>query len=136
MGMVDQTWSIMMRPTYYPVEKHFDDNGVCYKCGKDGIEIPGLGLSCHASCAQETLSEIMIRTDDFEPNRLTKAFEKFSDEVYEKMMEGYNAGKTGWDDPEWIEANITDELHKHIVKGDPRDVAVLAMFWWNHLQKT
>lgn len=127
----------MMFPRRFKLVIEFDEDGNCVRCGNAGTPCPPLDMICEVCESNDTrtplerLAERMREQDEFEPNRLSKALEEFSKDCHEKMMEGYDKGRRGWDDPEWVDNHIVDELHKHIEKGDPRDVAILAMFWWN-----
>lgn len=62
------------------------------------------------------------------------AFSEFAKAVYDKAMqarEKYGYTELGWATPDW-ELDLQRSLAEHVQKGDPRDVAVLAMFAWFH----
>lgn len=123
-------------PTYIPKQSPlFDEHGNCTTCGNPGVAIPGFDMVCD-HCPPTPLSDIISRTDNYEPNRLTKSFIQFVKICHEKMLYGFfHKNRTGWDDLSWTENQIKNSIIEHIKKDDPRDVAILAMFWWYRKQQ-
>lgn len=65
---------------------------------------------------------------------LYTAFQHFAAHLYDKAMKArdkYGFHPLGWATPDW-EAELQKGLAEHLLKGDPRDVAVYAMFAWFH----
>lgn len=59
--------------------------------------------------------------------------ENFSDVLLKKLMANerkYGFGDS-WKLPDW-EADLHNGLQGHVQKGDPRDVAIYALFAWYH----
>ena len=71
---------------------------------------------------------------DVEYNNATKSIRmlanSFSKEMKEKMLQKFNEGRRGWDDPAWTVEDVKKALIDHIEKGDPVDIANFAAFWW------
>jgi hypothetical protein len=62
---------------------------------------------------------------------LEKLVDEFAKEMKRKLYQGMFDGKSGWDNPDWAEPDIKEQLIAHVGKGDPIDVANFAAFWWN-----
>lgn len=63
-----------------------------------------------------------------------QAFQMFIEAVYEKALQArdkHGFPELGWATPDW-EVSCRSSLAEHVQKGDPKDVAVLAMFCWFH----
>lgn len=56
------------------------------------------------------------------------ALDRFSAELRQKMTENRKKGRSGWE--KCSPQELSDSLRGHIEKGDPRDVAIYAMFLW------
>jgi hypothetical protein len=63
-----------------------------------------------------------IHTDDF-------AVDTFARIMKDKLADARTKGRTGWEkcSPEYL----SDLLREHVEKGDPRDVANIAMMLWH-----
>lgn len=63
--------------------------------------------------------------------------EGFSRILVAKLMQNEKKHKFGfsWKKPDW-EEQLQREIVKHVEKGDPRDVAIYAMFAWFHNWRT
>lgn len=70
------------------------------------------------------------RTRDLD-TRLNNKIDYFVDELKIKLLKAQEAGRYGWDDPNWKEECIKG-LIKHVAKGDPLDVAAYAFFCHYH----
>jgi hypothetical protein len=59
--------------------------------------------------------------------------ERFSAALLEKLIasEKKYGWHNGWKHPGWRE-DLIRELHEHVAKGDPRDVAAYCAFAWHH----
>lgn len=62
--------------------------------------------------------------------------EDFAGHIWAKIKKKHNEGVTGWDNENWTIEQIKEMLRKHIDKGDPIDIAIIAMFWWNKTNPT
>lgn len=65
---------------------------------------------------------------------LREAMRHFLHDVYNKAMlarDKYGFHPMGWATPDWQE-ELQKGIAEHVQKGDPRDVAVYAMFAWFH----
>lgn len=62
-------------------------------------------------------------------NRLIHYFSKILKLKLRHVVRTKN--KEGWDNPDWTVEQIKQQIIEHVEKGDPRDVAILAAFWWN-----
>ena len=62
---------------------------------------------------------------------------KFAEALAEKLTKAQKEyGYTnGWKRDDWREA-CSEELLKHVQKGDPRDVAAYCAFMWHHNWRT
>lgn len=63
------------------------------------------------------------------------AVDKFAAELKEKMRVNRERGRSGWDQPGWMDA-CKHHMIAHLAKGDPRDIAIYAMFLWHHNETT
>jgi len=66
-----------------------------------------------------------------EPTALADLTKDFSEAIRVKIRKKFRDGVSGWDDPNWSEDEILEQLKMHVEKGDMVDVAALAMFLWN-----
>jgi hypothetical protein len=64
---------------------------------------------------------------------LDRLIDDFANELKAKVRENHLKGRRGWDTPGWEIEAIKDDLISHVAKNDPRDVAILAAFWWNRI---
>ena len=58
------------------------------------------------------------------------AVDRFSDALKAKLAQARAKGRSGWQDPAWTPAQISQALRQHVEKGDPCDVANYCMFLW------
>ena len=65
---------------------------------------------------------VPVRHDDDE------AVDQFAAMLKAKLAKSRAKGRSGWRDPTWRAADINAQMHSHIAKGDPVDVAAYAMF--------
>ena len=79
------------------------------------------------------LTEGRIQTPSGLAFRTSEAVIKFAEALARKLHDAeIKYGYTdGWTFPDW-EAKCRKELYEHAAKGDPRDVAIYAMFMWHH----
>lgn len=64
--------------------------------------------------------------DEAEADRL--AVIRFAVMLKAKLAKARAKGRSGWRDPAWPAADISRQMHEHMAKGDPLDVAAYAMF--------
>lgn len=72
----------------------------------------------------EDRSKPAVSVTDFD----NLAFMRFAIACMQKLEEARNKGRGGWESPECTSAMLSKMLYDHCFKGDPRDVANLAMF--------
>jgi len=113
-----------------PSGPEFDDNDCCLVCGEKGTYIPALGLYCQPCGEAEDPTTRIRKYIDTDATKLSNNWEDFSKIVHIKLLKHYHGGRTGWDNPSWTSEDIQKVLYEHIDKGDPIDIAALAMFWW------
>lgn len=113
----------------YLLEKKFDDDGNCIKCGRAGVTGgPDLYVPDCDQCDGMHKAE-----PDPEVEKLRVLVTDFANEIIEKLTQSYlNKHRTGWDDPGWSLDDIERTLIGHVAKGDMRDVAAFAAFLWYH----
>lgn len=82
-----------------------------------------------------------VKLDDKDPLQLEKEFRRllrlFAAVLLQKLIaneEKYGFGNS-WKIPDW-EAQLQRDLRHHVQKGDPRDVAIYALFAWYHNWRT
>ena len=93
----------------------------------------GMTTMIAASMEGHPLTTLTVSMPDALNPLTRRSVVEFAQAMAKKMREaeikyGYSGG---WTDPNW-EAKCRAELWDHIVKGDPRDVAIYAMFMWYH----
>jgi hypothetical protein len=80
-------------------------------------------------------NKYQVRDAEEAPDTLLReAIRHFSHDVYNKAMlarDKYGFHPLGWATPDWQE-ELQKGIAEHLQKGDPRDVAVYAMFAWFH----
>lgn len=59
-----------------------------------------------------------------------KAVDRFAAAMKAKLAQARAKGRSGWQDPAWTPAQISQALRQHVEKGDPCDVANYCMFLW------
>jgi len=59
--------------------------------------------------------------------------QRFSEALLAKLLasEAKYGWNNGWLDPHWAET-CREQMHRHLAKGDPRDVAAYCAFMWHH----
>lgn len=78
--------------------------------------------------------DVADASNNFPDHTLATAFRYFMRAAYSKAREArdkYNFPELGWATPDWQE-ELQRGIAEHVQKGDPRDVAVYAMFAWFH----
>lgn len=63
------------------------------------------------------------------------AIDRFAEELKAKMRKNRDRGRSGWENSDWMDA-CKSFLVSHLAKGDPRDIAIYAMFLWHHNEET
>ena len=59
----------------------------------------------------------------------------FSAALRRKFLAKKADGKGGWSEKYWM-SECREQLVAHVIKGDPRDVALFAAFLWYHGERT
>jgi hypothetical protein len=76
----------------------------------------------------------MASTSKLRPKE-AKMFRDFGRALRKKFLAKKDAGKSGWDAPDWME-ECREQLAAHLIKGDPLDVALFAAFLHYHGERT
>lgn len=61
-------------------------------------------------------------------DKLHAAVDRFAARMKAKLDRAMQRGKQGWDDPCWSPEQMSEDLHEHVAKGDPIDVANYCLF--------